>query len=131
MGGVSLCDSKCSFRPQKKCQGERPVILVPAVDHHLPKLRRVCIPQSKRARHGRLQRVMIDVVKHGIVTFMRMAELAPADLKRRGHVGKGRSTLVRKTHQRTNHEVDTTPTNVPSKREGVDGLIHRDKRSWI
>src|SRR5437763_16002566 len=24
MGGVSLCDSKCIFRPQKKCQGERP-----------------------------------------------------------------------------------------------------------
>src|SRR5207245_11293150 len=22
MGGASLCDSKCSFRPQKKCQGE-------------------------------------------------------------------------------------------------------------
>src|SRR5437764_12224778 len=24
MGGVSLCDPKCIFRPQKKCQGERP-----------------------------------------------------------------------------------------------------------
>ncbi len=23
MAGVSLCDSKCIFRPQKKCQGER------------------------------------------------------------------------------------------------------------
>jgi hypothetical protein len=31
----------------------------------------------------------IDVVKHGSVTFMRMAELAPPDLKRRGHLGRG------------------------------------------
>jgi hypothetical protein len=113
-----------------KAAGPR-VILVHAVDHHLPKLRRVCIPQSKRARHGRLQRVMIDVVKQGRVTFMSMAELAPADLKRRGHVGRGRSTLVSKTHQRTNQEGDTTSTDVASKREGVDGLIHREKRWWI
>src|SRR6266699_4667637 len=108
-----------------------PVILVPAVDHHLPKLRQVCIPQSKRARHGRLQRVMIDVVKQGSVTFMSMAELAPADLKRRGHVGRGRSTLVSKTHQRKNQEGDTPSTNVLSKSEGVDGFTQREKRSWI
>src|SRR6266699_3316199 len=41
-----------------------------------------------------------------------------------------RSTLVRKTHQHKNQEVDTTSTNVLSKREVVDGLIQRDKRSW-
>jgi hypothetical protein len=39
----------------------------------------------------------------GIVNFMRMAELAPPDLKRRGHLGRGRITIVRKTHQRKNH----------------------------
>ena len=75
--------------------------------------------------------MMIDVVKQGSVTFMSMAELAPADLKRRGHVGRGRSTLVRKTHQRKNHEGDTPSTNVLSKSEVVDGFIQRDKRSWI
>jgi len=75
--------------------------------------------------------MMIDVVNHGIVTFMRMAELAPPALKRRGHLGRERSTLVRKTHQRKNHEVDTTSTNVLSKSKVVDGLIQREKRSWI
>jgi len=74
---------------------------------------------------------MIDVVKQGSVTFMSMAELAPADLKRRGHVGRGRSTLVSKTHQRKNQEGDTPSTNVLSKREGVDGFTQREKRSWI
>ncbi len=62
---------------------------------------------------------------------MSMAELAPADLKRRGHVGRGRSTLVSKTHQRKNQEGDTPSTNVLSKREGVDGFTQREKRSWI
>jgi len=75
--------------------------------------------------------MMIDMVKHGSVTFMRMAELAPPDLKRRGYLGRGRSTLVRKTHERKNHEVDTTSTNVLSKSEVVDGFIQREKRSWI
>jgi len=75
--------------------------------------------------------MMIDVVKQGIVTFMSMEELAPAALKRRGHLGRGRSTLVRKTHQRKNHEVDTPSTNVLSKSEVVDGFSQRETRSWI
>jgi hypothetical protein len=44
---------------------------------------------------------------------------------------RGRSTLVKKTHQRKNHEVDTTSTNVASTREGVDGFSQREKRTWI
>jgi hypothetical protein len=50
------------------------------------------------AREERVTNVFI-----GIVNLMRMAELAPPDLKRRGHLERGRSTIVRKTHQRKNH----------------------------
>ena len=40
--------------------------------------------------------------------LLEMAELAPADLKRRGHLGRGRSTIASKTHERKNHEGDHT-----------------------
>ncbi len=43
---------------------------------------------------------------------MRVTELALPDLKRRGHLGRGRSTIVRKTHQRKNQEVDNTLVSV-------------------
>ncbi len=36
----------------------------------------------------------------GIVNLMGMAELAPPDLKRISHLGRGRSTIISKTHQR-------------------------------
>ncbi len=39
----------------------------------------------------------------GIVNLMGMAEQAPPFLKRRGYLGSGRSTAVRKTHKRKNH----------------------------
>lgn len=46
------------------------MILLHAVDHQLPKHPRVGIPQSNHAMHGRLQSVMIDLVKHVPVTFL-------------------------------------------------------------
>ncbi len=47
--------------------------------------------------------MLADSCREGIVNLMRMEEQAPPDLKRRGHLGRGRSTIVSKTHQRKNH----------------------------
>src|SRR5947209_4105800 len=44
-------------------------------------------------------------------------------LKRRGHLGRERCTLVRKTHQRKNQEGDTPTTNVPSKAEWLSFIV--------
>src|SRR5579883_856144 len=51
--------------------GDRPgVILLHAVDHQLPELPRVVVPQPKGTRHGRLQGLMIDLVEDIPVSFL-------------------------------------------------------------